>query len=227
MLSQLRYTHILFDLDGTLTDPKEGITRCLQYAIERLDGPRMSREELLFCIGPPLRKTFPQLLQTEDEETIEQAVALYRERFSTVGLFENEVYPDIPETLTSLQDASNGSHEAFMKFTFGRGDGMAKKEKTKTSKMKSEKTHKEKTAKEPKEKVEKAPKEAKEKAEKAPKEAKEKVEKAEKEVKEKVEKAEKEVKEKKEKTEKAAKEVKEKAEKTKKEKPVKINDLND
>jgi phosphoglycolate phosphatase len=98
--------NILFDLDGTLTDPVEGITRCFQYAMERMSLTVPTREELQLHIGPPLRSTFRQILKTTDEKIIEQAVVLYRERFSVVGMFENEVYEGVPEMLSSLQSLS-------------------------------------------------------------------------------------------------------------------------
>jgi phosphoglycolate phosphatase len=98
--------NILFDLDGTLTDPVEGITGCIQYALERMSAPTFTRAELQLHIGPPLRGTFSQILKTTDEATIERAVALYRERFSDVGLFENEVYEGVPEMLEILQSAA-------------------------------------------------------------------------------------------------------------------------
>jgi len=93
---------LLFDLDGTLTDPSEGITRCIQHALERLGRAYPPKAELLRYIGPSLRWTFPRLLGTEDEELIEAAVCFYRERFADVGLFENEVYAGVPELLEQL-----------------------------------------------------------------------------------------------------------------------------
>ena len=79
---------IFFDLDGTLTDPKPGITRSIQYALQKLDLPAIPTEdELTWCIGPPLRASFVTLLG--GEEHADRAVALYRERFSDIGLFEN------------------------------------------------------------------------------------------------------------------------------------------
>ncbi len=97
-------THILFDLDGTLTDPKSGITRSIQYALQRLHAPVPAIEELTWCIGPPLLESFPILLNTDDPVVAKQALTLYRERFSTLGKFENDVYPDIPELLERLHD---------------------------------------------------------------------------------------------------------------------------
>lgn len=90
---------IFFDLDGTLTDPKIGITRCIQYALERLDEPVPDTEALTWCIGPPLLSTFEQLVGQQRAAT---AVALYRERFADIGLFENDPYPEIHHTLAAL-----------------------------------------------------------------------------------------------------------------------------
>lgn len=94
---------ILFDLDGTLTDPLEGITRSIQHALDGFGARNRTRVELAEFIGPPLRGTFGLLLETQDPLVIERAMTLYRERFSVVGLFENEVYPTIPEMLATLR----------------------------------------------------------------------------------------------------------------------------
>ena len=92
---------IYFDLDGTLTDPKPGIIRSIQYALQRLDHPTMPTEdELTWCIGPPLRASFVRLLGAETSADL--AVSYYRERFSDIGLYENGVYDGIGEVLTSL-----------------------------------------------------------------------------------------------------------------------------
>jgi phosphoglycolate phosphatase len=95
---------VLFDLDGTLTDPREGITRCIAHALARMGVEPPPLDALTFAIGPPLRATFAQLLGTDDRDTVELAVAHYRERFADVGLFENALYPGIPETLRELSD---------------------------------------------------------------------------------------------------------------------------
>jgi phosphoglycolate phosphatase len=95
---------LFFDLDGTLTDPKEGITRCLQYALEQLGRAFPPQAELVQYIGPPLRWTFPRLLTTDDPALIDAAVEHYRKRYADVGMFENELYPGIPELLKILRD---------------------------------------------------------------------------------------------------------------------------
>lgn len=95
--------NVLFDLDGTLTDPAEGITRCYAHALERLGRTPPARADLLRFIGPPMRENFAATLGAEDREMIERAVLLYRERFASVGLYENELYPGVREMLASLR----------------------------------------------------------------------------------------------------------------------------
>jgi phosphoglycolate phosphatase len=95
---------LFFDLDGTLSDPSEGITKSVQHALQCLGRPYPGKSELQHYIGPPLRWTFPHLLGADDPTLIETAIGYYRERYETVGLFENEVYPGIPELLQQLQD---------------------------------------------------------------------------------------------------------------------------
>lgn len=104
-------TTLLFDLDGTLTDPKEGITRCIAHALLCMGRTPPPLDELAFAIGPPLRPTFGRLLQTDDRGHIEAALAAYRERFATVGLFENTLYANIRE---SLQHAHDAGHRLFL-----------------------------------------------------------------------------------------------------------------
>lgn len=99
----MRYTTILFDLDGTLTDPYEGIARSLTYALERLDAPIPDAEAIRGWIGPPLHETFVRYLG--GRALADRAIALYRERYEPVGAFENYVYPGIPELLGELQAA--------------------------------------------------------------------------------------------------------------------------
>ena len=98
---------LLFDLDGTLTDPFEGIARCIKFALKRLGRPIPPSQTLRWCIGPPLQQSFKKLLSTEDERLSQKALALYRERFGTKGLYENKVYPDIPNLLAALIEQQN------------------------------------------------------------------------------------------------------------------------
>ena len=93
---------VLFDLDGTLLDPFEGITRSYQHALRGLGVAVPSQRDLACCIGPPLRGNFARLLLTDDAALIERAVALYRERFGDVGWSENVPYPGAIDMLRAL-----------------------------------------------------------------------------------------------------------------------------
>jgi phosphoglycolate phosphatase len=89
-----------FDLDGTLTNPKLGITRCIQYALRRLGFSVPSEDDLVWCIGPPLLASMTKLVGTDGLAC--RAVELYRERFRDIGLYENEVYAGIETTLSKV-----------------------------------------------------------------------------------------------------------------------------
>jgi phosphoglycolate phosphatase len=91
---------IYFDLDGTLTNPKPGITRSIQYALDRLGQAVPSEDELTWCIGPPLHASLKKLVGSD--ALADRALTLYRERFADVGLFENETYHGIQDTLSAL-----------------------------------------------------------------------------------------------------------------------------
>jgi phosphoglycolate phosphatase len=91
---------IYFDLDGTLTDPKPGITGSIQYALKKLGLAVPSQDELTWCIGPPLHASLKSLTGTD--ALADQALLLYRERFSEVGLFENTPYQGIHDTLATV-----------------------------------------------------------------------------------------------------------------------------
>jgi phosphoglycolate phosphatase len=91
--------NILLDLDGTLTDPGIGITSCISHALQQLGTQVPTAAVLQKWIGPPLRKCFESLLGTSDEQEIERAIGLYRERFTTIGLYENTLYSDTLDTL--------------------------------------------------------------------------------------------------------------------------------
>ncbi len=95
--------HILIDLDGTLTDPKVGIHTSIRYAMEKLGYPLAADLDIDWTIGPPLKPSLAKLLATQDDALAEQALLAYRERFSVVGLFENEVYPSVAKTLSALK----------------------------------------------------------------------------------------------------------------------------
>jgi phosphoglycolate phosphatase len=97
--------NVLFDLDGTLTDPREGILACFKYALQKLQVPAPIDRELERFIGPPLWESFSTLCGSNDKGVVEQAVVLYRERFAAKGMFENRIYPGIADALASLQQA--------------------------------------------------------------------------------------------------------------------------
>jgi phosphoglycolate phosphatase len=95
--------NLLFDLDGTLTNPRQGIVACIKHALLTLNQPIPHESCLERFIGPPLRAVFTELLSVErNDARIESAVGAYRERYGVAGMFENEVYDDIPNTLASL-----------------------------------------------------------------------------------------------------------------------------
>ena len=91
--------HVYIDLDGTLTDPFEGISNCITYALERLGEERPADSELRRFIGPPLLETFDELL---GPERAPRALGYYRERFSETGWRENTVYPGIHGALGAI-----------------------------------------------------------------------------------------------------------------------------
>ena len=95
---------LLFDLDGTLTDPKEGITRCVQYGMEALGIYESDREKLVPFIGPPLLDMYMEYCGFTREQAA-FAVEKYRERFRTKGMYENEIYDGIAGMLARLRAA--------------------------------------------------------------------------------------------------------------------------
>ena len=97
-------TYLFFDLDGTLTDPFEGIANSIEYALGRMGKPLPERDFLRRFIGPPLIPSFRDFLGMTEAEA-EAALGYYREYFSTRGLFENEPYPGIAEVLDALKRA--------------------------------------------------------------------------------------------------------------------------
>lgn len=95
--------YFLFDLDGTLTDPKLGITTCVQYALHSFGIEEPDPDKLEPFIGPPLKESFMEFYRMDSQQA-DQAVAKYRERFSEKGLFENEIYPGIARMLKTLSE---------------------------------------------------------------------------------------------------------------------------
>ena len=101
----LHYQTVLFDLDGTLTDPREGITRSIQYALGKLGIDEPDLTQLEHFIGPPLQQAFMQFYDF-DEAKAWEAVNFYRERFKVTGLYENRVFDGVMPLFRVLDAAA-------------------------------------------------------------------------------------------------------------------------
>ncbi|MDR2911129.1 MAG: HAD hydrolase-like protein [Bacteroidales bacterium] len=98
------FTHIIFDLDGTLTDPRQGIRNSINYVMEKMHLSSYSEELLERFIGPSLQWGFSNIFGMNEKNT-EQAVEYFREYFGEKGLYENKPYPGIHEMLANLKEA--------------------------------------------------------------------------------------------------------------------------
>lgn len=99
----MAYQAILFDLDGTLTDPKEGITKSAQYALHFMGVEESDLDSLEKLIGPPLRVSFQEFYGFDEKQTTE-AILKFRERYNTTGVFENEIYAGMKELLCECKE---------------------------------------------------------------------------------------------------------------------------
>lgn len=97
------YRYVFFDLDGTLTDSKEGILNCLRYAFEKLGEPVPPEETLLQFIGPPLQESFIRWCSFTPERAAE-GLRLFRERYVPIGKFENAPAPGMAELCRRLKE---------------------------------------------------------------------------------------------------------------------------
>lgn len=96
--------NILIDLDGTLTDPKVGITTSARYGLEKIGHPISDEINIDWIIGPPLKASLAKILNVEADHVLaEQALMGYRERFAVKGLYENHVFEEVTETLAELK----------------------------------------------------------------------------------------------------------------------------
>ena len=96
--------NILIDLDGTLTDPKVGITTSARYGLEKVGHPISEDTNIDWIIGPPLKASLAKILNIDADDTLaEQALMAYRERFAVTGLYENHVFEGVAETLAELK----------------------------------------------------------------------------------------------------------------------------
>ena len=94
--------HAFFDLDGTLTDSREGIVKCIQYTLDKLGLPIPPERDLTLWIGARLQDTFAKEMGTTEQSDIDRAMSFYRERYTTVGIYENRIYRGIVALLTEL-----------------------------------------------------------------------------------------------------------------------------
>ena len=98
-----QYKVILFDLDGTISDPKVGITKSVQYALQKMNIDEPDLDKLECFIGPPIQASFPEFCHFNESET-KRAIDYYRERFKEKGMYENEIYEQMPALLQALHD---------------------------------------------------------------------------------------------------------------------------
>ncbi|MFD0675243.1 HAD family hydrolase [Cohnella sp. GCM10027633] len=100
----MKYKHILLDLDGTISDPKIGITKSVQYALNKMGIIENDLDKLEPFIGPPLKNSFIDIYSFS-EGRANQAVEYYREYFKEYGMYENELYPGMLELLENFQNS--------------------------------------------------------------------------------------------------------------------------
>lgn len=98
----MRKKYVLFDLDGTITDPGVGIRKSVEYALNKLDIKEEDLNRLYKFIGPPLKESFIKYYNLSEEDA-EKAIIFYREYFSSKGIYENEVYENFEDILMSLK----------------------------------------------------------------------------------------------------------------------------
>ena len=95
------FRYCLFDLDGTLTDSKEGITKSVQYALKKFGIEEPDLDKLEPFVGPPLKDSFREFYGFPEEE-LDKAVVYYRERYAPIGVLENQIYPGMAQMLAKL-----------------------------------------------------------------------------------------------------------------------------
>ena len=98
---------LLFDLDGTQSDSRRGIVRCLVHTLQTLGHEVPSIPRLRLCVGPPLASVFQSLLTNYDSDHIERAIAIYRERYEAIGISESALFPGVPEALNELHERNH------------------------------------------------------------------------------------------------------------------------
>ena len=113
--SETKYAHVLFDLDGTLTDSAEGVTRSVQYALKKF-GINGGPEDLRSFIGPPLLESFQNIYGFSEKEA-RKAIQHFREYYREKGIYENRLYPHVPEMLQELTAKGSKLYLATSKMT--------------------------------------------------------------------------------------------------------------
>lgn len=98
-------TTLVLDLDGTISDPSLGITRCLNHALKSHGFSMLSNSAIVKEIGPPLDETFIKLAPGISTSDVTSLVSTYRDRYSDIGFSENTVYPKIPLVLEQLKNS--------------------------------------------------------------------------------------------------------------------------
>lgn len=102
MFSDCKY--VIFDLDGTITDPRVGITTCAKFALKEMGYESKAEQDLTWMIGPPLLNTFIKITGCDEDEG-KRLIAKYRERYSVLGVHENILYPGIENLLKHLKES--------------------------------------------------------------------------------------------------------------------------
>ena len=100
----MHFDTLIFDLDGTLSDPKLGVVRSMNFALSSFDYTPLSEQEITRHIGPPLEETIQQIIGSDDGYHVDEVVAKYRERYFEIGYTENKLYPHILEMLSNLAE---------------------------------------------------------------------------------------------------------------------------
>jgi phosphoglycolate phosphatase len=111
-----RFDSVLFDLDGTLTDPRVAITSSIAYAMREVGAEPPPPEELLWCIGPPIRQNMRKLLGIDDTDLIERAAQAYLSRYAIKGVGETTMYTGIDAMLQRMRDSGAAVYLATTKF---------------------------------------------------------------------------------------------------------------
>jgi phosphoglycolate phosphatase len=111
-----RFDSVLFDLDGTLTNPRVAITSSMAHALAEVGAPVPPIEELLWCIGPPLRQNFGKLLGPDRAHLVERAAQAYLLRYEIEGVRETTMYPGIDPMLHQIRSSGSRLYVATTKF---------------------------------------------------------------------------------------------------------------